>query len=87
MQHCTCFYITILFQSPKTITLNVTHYFIMKIPIKRELQQIASSHLPDIYLKDFMKLYKNYTKEPYPFSVNDATLSSDNPLRLKKNLS
>ena len=59
----------------------------MKIPIERELQQIASSHLPDIYLKDFMKLYKNYAKEPYPFSVNDATLSSDNPLRLKKNLS
>ena len=26
---------------PKTIRLNATHYFIMKIPNKRELQQIA----------------------------------------------
>ena len=59
----------------------------MKIPIKIELHQIASSHLPDIDLKDFMKLYKKYTKELYPFSVNNTTLSSHNPLRLKKNLS
>ena len=31
------------FQVPKTIKLNTTHYFIMKIPIKKELQQIASN--------------------------------------------
>ena len=30
------------FKLPKTIRLNATHYFIMKIPNKRELQQIAS---------------------------------------------
>ena len=29
------------FKVPKTIRLNATHYFIMKIPNKRELQQIA----------------------------------------------
>ena len=28
---------------PKNIKLNATHYFIMKIPNKRELQQIASN--------------------------------------------
>ena len=33
-----------------------------------------------------MKLYKDYTKGPYSFSVNDTTLSSDNPLRLRKKL-
>ena len=32
------------FKLPKTISLNVTHYLIMKIPNKRELQQIASIH-------------------------------------------
>ena len=73
------------FKVPKTIRLNATHYFIMKIPNKRELQQIASNHSSDIDFKDFMKLYKEYTKEPYLLLVNDVTLSSDNPLRFKKN--
>ena len=49
----------------------------MKNRNKRELQQIASNHSSGINFKDFMKLYKEYTKEPYSFSVNDATLSSD----------
>ena len=33
-----------------------------------------------------MKLYKDYTKEPYLFLLDDSTLSSDNPLRFRKNL-
>ena len=55
---------------PKTIRLNGTHYSIIKIYRKRELQQIESNHLSDIDFKDFMKLYKDYTKEPYSFLVN-----------------
>ena len=74
------------FKVPKTIRLNATYYFIMKIPNKRELEQIASSHLSDIDFKDFMKLYKDYTKEPYSFLVNETFLSSDDPLRFRKNL-
>ena len=74
------------FKVAKTIRLNPTHYFIMKIPNKREFQQRASNHSSDIDFNDFMKLYKNYTKEPYSFLVNDTPLSSDNPLRLRKNL-
>ena len=50
------------FKVPKTIRLNATHYFIIKIPNKRELQQIASNHSSDIDFKDFMKLYTDYTK-------------------------
>ena len=68
---------------PKTTRLNATHFFIMKIPNKRELQEIASNHSSDIDFKDFMKLDKDYTKEPYSFLVNDTTLSSDNPLRFR----
>ena len=45
----------------------------MKIPNKRELQQIASNHSSDIDFKDFMKLYKDYTREPYSFLVRDTT--------------
>ena len=44
------------FKVPKTIRPNATHYFIMKIPNRRELQQIASSHLPNIDFKYLMKL-------------------------------
>ena len=72
------------FKVSKTIRLNATHYFIMKIPNKRKLQQIASNHSSDIDFKAFMKIYKEYTKEPYSFLVKDATFSSDNPLRFRK---
>ena len=58
----------------------------MKVSNKGELQQIASNHLSDSDLKDFIKLYKDYTKEPYSFLVKDTTLSSDNPIRFRKNL-
>ena len=58
----------------------------MKIPNKRELQQIELNYLSDIDFKDFMKIYKKYTKEPYSFLVNDTTIPSDDPLRFRKNL-
>ena len=57
----------------------------MKIPNKRELQQIASNHLSDNEFKDFMKLYKDYTKQLYSILVNGTTMSSDNSLRFRKN--
>ena len=70
---------------PKTIRLNATYYLIVKIPSKTELEQIASNRMSDIEFKDFMKLYKDHTKEPYSILVKDSTLSSDNPLRFTKN--
>ena len=74
------------FKVPKDVRLNSTHFFIMKIPNKRELQQIALNHLSDIDFKDFMNIYKKCTVEPYSFLVNDTTLPSDDPLRSRKNL-
>ena len=51
----------------------------MKIPNKRKVQQLTSSHTSDKEFKDFMKLYKDYTKEPYSFLAwTIATLSSGN---------
>ena len=58
----------------------------MKIPNKRELQQIALNHSSDIDFKDFIKINKKSTKEPYSFLVNDTTLPSDDFLRFRKNL-
>ena len=74
------------FKVPKDVRLNTTNFFIMKIPNKRELQQIALNHSSDIGFKDFIKIYKKYTAQPYSFLVNDTILPSDNPLRFKKNL-
>ena len=52
------------FAVPKNIRLNLTHYFVMKILSKRELQQIAFNHSPDIDFHDFMNLYKKCSEKP-----------------------
>ena len=46
------------FKVPKNVRLNSTHFFIRKIPNKRELQQIAQNHSSDVEFKDFVKNYK-----------------------------
>ena len=74
------------FKVPKDVRLNSTHFFIMKIPNKRELQQIALNYSSDINFKYFIKIYKKCTAEPYSFFINDTTLPSNDPLRLRKNL-
>ena len=74
------------FAVPKNIRLNSTHYFVMKIPNKRELQQIAFNHSSDIDFQDFMNLYKKCTAKPYFFVVIDTTIASDNFSRFRKNL-
>ena len=56
-----------LFCCVKNVRLNSTHYFIMKIPNKRELQQVAFNHSSDIDLKDFMNHYKKCTAKLYSF--------------------
>ena len=62
-------------------------FFIMKIPNKWELQQIAFNHSSDIDFQDFMNLYKKYIAKPYSFLVIDTILASDNSFRIRKNLS
>ena len=74
------------FKVPKHVRLNSTHFFILKIPNKRELQQIALNHSSYIDFKDFIKIYKKCTAKPYSFLVNDTALPSDDPLRFGENL-
>ena len=52
------------FSVPKDVRLNSTHYFIMNINNKRELQNIAINHSADIDYKNFLKVYRECTKEP-----------------------
>ena len=53
-----------------SVRLNATHYFVTKIPNKRELQQIASNHFSDIQVNEALQrlfqrtifiLVKNHT--------------------------
>ena len=60
------------FKVPRDVRLNFTYFFIIKIPNKRELWQIALNHSSDTDFKDFMKIFKRYTAEPYSFLVNDS---------------
>ena len=58
----------------------------MKINNKRELQNIAINHSADIDYGNFMKIYRECTKEPYNFLKIDTTLPASDPLRFRKNL-
>ena len=74
------------FKVPENVTLNTSHFFIMRIPNKRELQQIAINQSSDINTGDFIEIYRKCTDKPYSFLVIDTTLSANNPLRFRKNL-
>ena len=65
------------FSIPKVVRLNSTH---------SELRNIAINHSADIEYKDFIKMYRECTKEPYNFLTTDTTLPSTNSLRFRKNL-
>ena len=58
----------------------------MKINNKRELQNIATNHSADIDYKDFLKIYRKYTRESYSFLTIDATLPASDSLKFRKKL-
>ena len=57
----------------------------MKINNKRELQYIAINHSADIDYQDFIKIYRECTKEPYHFLTIDTKLPASDSLRFRKN--
>ena len=71
------------FKVPKEVRLNTLHFKVKR----REVLQITGNHSSDTDPKDYMKIYRKYTEEPYTLLVNDTTLPSDDPLRFRKNLS
>ena len=58
----------------------------MKTKNKKELQNIVINHSADIDYKDFMKVYRECTKEPFNFLTIDTTLPVSDPFRFRKNL-
>ena len=75
-----CFFV------PKDVRLNSAHYLLIKINNRKELQNIAINDSAVIYYKDFMKLYRECTREPHSFWTIDTTLPASDPLRFRKNL-
>ena len=75
------------FRTPKDAGLSSTHYLLMKIQSKKELQNIARERSGDIDFKDFLKIYKYCTSEPYSFMLINTTLPSSDPMRFRKNFS
>ena len=71
------------FSVPKDVRIN---YLIMKINNRRELQNIGYNHSADIDYKDFMKIYRECTKEPFNFLTIDTALPASDPLRFRKTL-
>ena len=55
------------FAVPKDIRLNPTYYLIMKINNRIELKNIGINLSPEIDRKDFMKIHRECTKEPFHF--------------------
>ena len=72
------------FSVPKEVRVNSTHYLIIKIHNKGELQNIATNHSADIDYNFFMKIYRKCTSEPHSFLTIDSTLPANNSLRFKK---
>ena len=62
-----CFLTQSFFSVPKDVRLNWTHYILFKLNNKRELQNTAINHSADIDYKDFIKIYRHCTKEPFNF--------------------
>ena len=46
------------FSVPKNVRLNSTHYLIVQINNKRELQNVAINHSAVIDYQDFIKIYR-----------------------------
>ena len=73
------------FKVTKDVRLILLTFLFWKLRIKENFKNYTD-HSSDINSKDFIKIYKIYTTEPYSFLANDATLASYNALRFRKNL-
>ena len=51
------------FSVPKEVRLNSTHYLVMNIHNKKQLQQTAINHSVDIDYRDILKIYRKCTSK------------------------
>ena len=67
-----CFLTQSYFSVPKDVRLNFTHHILFKLNNKRELQNIAINHSANIDYKDFIKIHRYCTREPFNFLTIDT---------------
>ena len=87
IEYISCFITPSYFSVPKEVRLNSTHYLIMKIYSRKELQNISINHSADIDYREFLRIYRNCINEPYSFLTIDITLPADNRMRFRNNFS
>ena len=74
------------FSVPKDERLNSTHYLIIKINNRRDLQSIANDNSADIDYQDFKNFCRECAKERYNLLTIDTALPVSDPLRFRKAL-
>ena len=67
-----CFLTQSYFSVPKDVRLNCTHCILSKLNNERELRNNSINHSVDMDYKDFVKIYKICTKEPFNFLTVDT---------------
>ena len=60
-----CFLTQSYLSIPKDVRLNCTHYILFKLHKERQLQNIVINHSAVIDYKDFIKIYRHCTREPF----------------------
>ena len=68
------------------VFITQSYFSVPKDDNKRELQNIAINHCADIGYGDFIKIYREYTKEPYKILAIGTTLPASDLLRFRKSL-
>ena len=84
IKHFTCVYYnyTVLLFCSKRCQTKFNALFDNKINNRKKLKSIVINHSADIDYGDFMRIYREYTREPFNFLTTDATLPVSN---LEKN--
>ena len=84
IEYLTCIIFLPYFSVPKHVRLNLTHYLIIEINSKRELQNIAINNSADIDYKDVMMICRKCTEESFFFLTIDTTLPASDALGFRK---
>ena len=71
---------------PKDLRLNSTHYLIMKINNRRELQNVSTDHSAGVNYQDLKKSYRECTKEPFNFFDNRYYVTSKWSFMIQKKI-
>ena len=83
-KYFTCVYDSVLLFNSKGCQIKFDTLF--DYENKQQERIIALNHSADIDCKDFVKIYREYTRNSYSFLTIDTTLTASHPLRFRKNL-